>query len=262
MFQIVHYKIASERLPSEFDNFKIVHLSDLHGAVYGEHNRLLVEGIRRLDPHMIVMTGDMADNSDHAIARLVELCRQLTGRYPVYYVVGNHEQALEKRILARLLKKIQALGVTVLDNDWRSISHRGADIRLYGLVTPQVYYKDRLREYKRGVYFSKKDMEETLGKTDPSCFHMLLAHNPLYYPSYRSWGADLTFAGHIHGGIIRIPGLGGLLSPDMTLFPKYDGGYFQEKGRHLVVSRGLGNHFLMRVLDPPEVVAVTLKPRR
>ncbi|MCI8658828.1 MAG: metallophosphoesterase [Lachnospiraceae bacterium] len=258
MFQIVRYNIVSGKLPEEFENFKIVHLSDLHGALYGKHNQLLVEGIVKESPHMIVMTGDMADSSAHAVPRLVDLCEQLCGLYPVYYVVGNHEQALSQKILDKLLKKLRKLGVVVLDNSWCTISHQGAGIRLYGLVTPQVYYKDRLREYKRGVSFSRENVEEALGKA-PLGFNMMLAHNPLYYPAYGRWGADLVFAGHIHGGVIRIPGLGGLLSPDMTFFPKYDSGYFREYGRHLVVSRGLGNHFLVRVMNPPEVVAVTLK---
>ena len=90
------------------------------------------------------------------------------------------------------------------------------------------------------------------------CYNILLSHNPLYYPAYRDWGADLTLSGHIHGGIIRIPGLGGLLSPDLTLFPRYDGGHFTERGKHLIVSRGLGNHFLVRVMNPPEIGVITL----
>lgn len=258
LFQIVRYDVVSGRIPEEFEDFKIVHLSDLHGALYGEHNRLLVEGIVKERPDIIVMTGDMAENSAHAVSRLVDLCRQLGGLYPIYYVVGNHEQALPQDMLDKLLMRLRKLGVVVLDNSWCTISRQGASVRLYGLVTPQVYYKDRLREYKRGVCYRRENVKEALGKASPG-FNMMLAHNPLYYPAYKSWGADLVFAGHIHGGVIRVPGLGGLLSPDMTFFPKYDGGYFREGEGHLVVSRGLGNHFLVRVMNPPEVVAVTLK---
>ena len=93
---------------------------------------------------------------------------------------------------------------------------------------------------------------------DDTGYSILLAHNPLYYPAYRDWGADLTLSGHVHGGIIRIPGKGGLLSPDVTFFPKYDGGHFRENGKDLIVSRGLGNHFLVRVMNPPELLVVTL----
>ncbi len=258
MFRTVYYKIKSYRLPEEFEGFRIVHLSDLHGAVYGKQNRKLIEGIQKARPDAVVMTGDMADHSRHAIERLVGLSRRLCRRYPVYYVVGNHEQCLKESALTSLIRKLEAIGVTVLENSRHTITRGNASVQLYGLVTPMVYYKDRLREYEKGIDFSAEEVRKALGNADKRRFGILLAHNPLYYPSYRRWGADLTFSGHIHGGIIRIPGLGGLLSPDLTLFPRYDGGYFQEKGKHLVVSRGLGNHFLVRVLNPPELVVATL----
>lgn len=260
MFCTVHYTIRSHKIPKEFDGFCIVHLSDLHGALYGEHNRLLVQAIRKAKPDVVVMTGDMADNSWQSAALLLELSRRLCSDYMVCYVVGNHEQCMGEAALAKLEGKLKALGATVLENSWCTISRGGAFVKMYGLVTPMVYYKDRLREYKKGIVFSAKDTRAALGPADPGCFNILLAHNPLYYPSYRQWGADLAFSGHIHGGVIRIPKFGGLLSPDMTLFPKYDGGCFKEEGKHLVVSRGLGNHFLVRIMNPPELVVATLRP--
>lgn len=258
-FRTVHYTISSKRILPEFNNYRIIHLSDLHGALYGRDNEDLVGRIRQLDPHMIVMTGDMADTSPHAIQRFENLCCQLCDDYPVYYVEGNHEQEMGETIRNKFLKTIREMGVITLKNQQHKIFIHGAFIKLYGLVTPMVYYKDILKEYQRGITFSSRDAEELLGKGDDSCYKILLAHNPLYYPSYRDWGADLTLSGHIHGGIIRIPKLGGLLSPDLTFFPKYDGGHFKEQGKHLIVSRGLGNHFLMRVFNPPELVSITLR---
>ncbi len=259
MFRTTHYTICSHRLPLPFQGFRIAHLSDLHGALHGSGNELLIQEIHRAKPAMIAMTGDMADQFPASISRLTSLCRQLCSHYPVCFTLGNHEQALQKPVLAELLKDLQKSGVILLKNSHYTISRGEASLNLYGLVTSMVYYKDRLGEYRRGVHFSAEDTEALLGKADPSRFNILLAHNPLYYPSYREWGADLTLSGHIHGGIIRIPGLGGLLSPDLSFFPKYDGGCFHENGRHLVVSRGLGNHFLFRVMNPPELVIITLQ---
>lgn len=71
---------------------------------------------------------------------------------------------------------------------------------------------------------------------------MLLAHNPMFFSVYKEWGADLTFSGHLHGGYIRIPGIGGVISPQFQLFPKYDRGIFEEEGHTLCVSAGLGDH--------------------
>lgn len=258
MLQITHYTIRSPKLPSAFEGFCIAHLSDLHGALHGRDNQLLIHGIRHAHPDIVVMTGDMADHTPNSIPRLLRLCRRLLAWYPVYFISGNHEQVLPPKTWSKLLSDLQNLGVTVLDNRHCTLVRVGASIELYGLVTPLVYYKDPLGEYVRGITFTGQDTETLLGRGNPDQFRILLAHNPLYYPAYRDWGADLTLSGHIHGGILRIPGLGGLLSPDLTLFPKYDAGHFQEKGRHLVVSRGLGNHFLFRVCNPPELAVVHL----
>lgn len=259
MFKTVRYEIISSRLPEEFDGFRIVHLSDLHGKRYGKRNETLLEAIDRETPDLIAMTGDMADTSRGAVSRLLELCRNLRRRYPVYFVMGNHEQALKWPVQSGLRKRLEKMGVVLLDNTCRQLRRGETWLNFYGLVTPMVYYKDLLREYERDANFSSGDAKELLGEIDSAHFAVLLAHNPLYYPSYRDWGADLTLSGHIHGGIIRIPGKGGLLSPDLTFFPKYDGGLFTEKGKHLVVSRGLGNHLLVRVMNPPELVVVTLR---
>ena len=260
MFRTVRYNIVSPRVPAEFDGFTIAHLSDLHGEEYGKKNRRLEEKIHEINPDMVVMTGDMAEGEDGSIFRVVNLCSRLSKRYPVYYILGNHEQAMRPAERVWLLENLKFLGVVALDNQWQTISRKGSFVKLYGLVMAMPYYKDPMRDdYVKGIHFSPEDVRQALGEADEEVFNILLCHNPLYFPSYRDWGADLTLAGHIHGGIIRIPGLGGLLSPDLTLFPKYDGGHCEEKGRHLVVSRGLGNHFLVRVLNPAELAAVTLR---
>ena len=178
MFRTVHYKISSSNIPHSFDGFRIVHLSDLHGAFFGSGNYLLLQGIQKIKPDMIVMTGDMADNSSHAIERVTELCRKLCRKYPVYFDAGNHEQCLKGKGQETLIKSLKDMGIKVLYNSWETISRGGSYIKIYGLVTPMIYYKDRLREYKRGVSFTKKDAERFLGKTDASCYQILLAHNP------------------------------------------------------------------------------------
>ncbi len=259
LLHTVNYTIPSPRLPEGFHGFRVVHLSDLHGAVFGDNNKFLIHRIGQARPHIIAMTGDMADDDRASLANLTSLADRLADRWPVYYIPGNHEQALSAARFLGLAKKLESLGVTVLENNWVTLSRRGSFVKLYGLTMAMKYYKDRLRaDYVRGVHFSPADTEKALGKADRDCYNILLSHNPLYYPAYRDWGADLTLSGHIHGGIIRIPGLGGLLSPDLTLFPRYDGGHFTERGKHLIVSRGLGNHFLVRVMNPPEIGVITL----
>ena len=105
----------------------------------------------------------------------------------------------------------------------------------------------------------KDDIISIVGENDKKLMNLMIAHNPIYFPSYKQWGADLVLSGHIHGGIIRIPGIGGLLSPDCTFFPKYDGGMFSEDGATMIVSRGLGTHTIpIRIFNPGELVCVDI----
>jgi hypothetical protein len=281
------YEIFSKKLPVAFDGYRIVHLSDLHGARYGDAQEELLAAVRTAHPDMIVMTGDIADNTKDAVETGLELCRRLAAVTEnsvtaapmagdmmtldrtlitcdqtsclIYYVLGNHELTLKASVLEPYLAEVRATGVYVMRNEHKQLRRGGASIRLYGLETPIVYYKNPFAEYRRDAYFSSEDTERLLGPVNREEFSILLAHDPLYYPSYREWGANLTFSGHIHGGVINLPGLGGVLSPDRSLFPKYDAGHFEEDGKHLIVSRGLGNHFLIRVNNPAEVVTVVLR---
>jgi hypothetical protein len=87
-----------------------------------------------------------------------------------------------------------------------------------------------------------------------------MAHNPEYFEEYVTWGADLIFSGHVHGGMVRLPFLGGAVSPMIHFFPKYDKGLFENSNRYMILSGGLGNHtYKFRVNNLPEIVSVTLE---
>ena len=81
-----------------------------------------------------------------------------------------------------------------------------------------------------------------------------------FFDAYAGWGADLTLSGHIHGGIVRIPGIGGVISTSYRLvFPKYDGGYYEQNQKKMIVSRGLGSHTIpVRLFNPAELVVIDL----
>ena len=79
----------------------------------------------------------------------------------------------------------------------------------------------------------------------------------MHFGTYRSWGADLTVSGHLHGGYVRLPGIGGIVSPQMRPFPKYDRGLYEEYGQYLAVSAGLGDHHMpVRIGNPRELVVL------
>ena len=104
-------------------------------------------------------------------------------------------------------------------------------------------------------------LRKLLGTPDREKFQLLIAHNPVYFDAYADWGADLVVSGHVHGGIMRLPFLGGVLSPSLTLFPKYDGGMFREHGSTMILSRGLSSHTIpIRIFNPGELIVIELKP--
>ena len=261
LFERVHYSICSEKIPPEFYGVRMVHLSDLHGAWFGKNHNVMIKAIEGFQPDMVLMTGDMADSGREGMESCLVLCRRLARRYPVYYSIGNHEMTLDCKCRKAFFRQLKRWGICVLDNEWQTIVRNGAHIRICGLTMPLVYNKDPLAEFQWGIQYKKEDKETTLGKADPECYTLLLAHNPLYYPAYREWGADLTLSGHIHGGIIRFPAkrLPGLLSPDLRLFPPYSRGHFIEQGQQLIVSSGLGNRFLKRICNPPQLVELVLE---
>ena len=120
-------------------------------------------------------------------------------------------------------------------------------------------YELPIEYYKRGRKAELLEMQitETLGTPDENSFNLLLAHNPIYFPTYAAWGADLTLSGHLHGGIVRLPFVGGVISPQIRLFPKYTHGMYTENGRKLITSAGLGSHTInLRINNPPELVVI------
>ena len=102
-------------------------------------------------------------------------------------------------------------------------------------------------------------LTKILGEPRADACQILIAHNPLYFEEYAAWGADVVVSGHVHGGIMRLPLLGGVLSPNLSLFPKYDGGRFELGKSSLLLSRGLGTHTVpLRIFNPGELVVVEI----
>ena len=104
---------------------------------------------------------------------------------------------------------------------------------------------------------------QKLGTKEDKCYHILLAHNPEYFDAYEQWGADLVLSGHVHGGLIRLPFLGGVIAPSLKLFPKYDGGLFYKNNTTMILSRGLAFHNLgLRMWNQGELVVIELLPTK
>ena len=104
-----------------------------------------------------------------------------------------------------------------------------------------------------------EEIEERVGERSGDTYRILMAHNPAYMDVYWEWGADLVLSGHLHGGVVRLPLVGGVITPQMQLFPRYSGDMYKGKdGQSCVVSRGLGTHTVnVRLYNMAELVSLT-----
>lgn len=258
---VTKYTVSSEKLPKAFDGFKIVQLSDFHGTGIGKNNKLIIEKIDEIKPDIVVMTGDMINQSIDNIDDIKFVISELKDKYPIYYIDGNHEQIAEilsTKIYDSYISKLKALGVIVLKNEEVAIVKGDNTIDIAGIDMP---LDDATALYKNAGDVDENYVSDRLGKVDNDEFKILLGHNPLFIKQYSMWKPDLVLSGHMHGGIIRIPILGiGLLSTEMKLFPKYDDGKFKIGNTVMIVNRGIGNSSLnIRIFNKPEIGVVVLK---
>ena len=244
--EISRYEVASQKLPESFDGFKIVQLSDLHGAEFGEDGMGLVEKVKELEPDIIALTGDfVTDEGD--LAAVKKLAGRLTELCPVYFISGNHEFGSGLAVKVRNI--LERAGVKYLSNEYLTIN-RGDDEILLGGVEDPLAYADML---------SPDELAQKMNDAAPDAFKILLGHRNYWMTEYPELPVDLIFCGHAHGGLIRIPGVGGLIGTDRRLFPDFDAGEYNNGRYTLIVSRGLGNSVpIPRVFNRPEIVCVEL----
>ncbi len=256
-FVIKEYTITSDKLTKDG---KFVLLSDLHNKSFGEKNAKLIAAIDKQKPDVILMAGDMytagkgMDNSDAA-----DFVCELAKKYPVYCSNGNHEHKTRLApeyygpLYENYVNRIQKSGAVILVNEKMMLSEYG--IQLYGLEIERDFYQKFTCAPMDAGYLNKM-----LGKPAEHAYNLLMAHNPDYFENYASWGADLVVSGHIHGGLMRLPFLGGFISPRLCLFPHYDGGRFERKKSTMILGRGLGTHTLpIRIFNPGELVVLHMR---
>ena len=155
----------------------------------------------------------------------------------------------------RYEEALQKIGIRRLVNEHTVLEESG--ICIYGSEIDKLYYK------RFGIQpMDPEYLKSLLGQPSAEKYTILIAHNPDYFPKYADWGADLVLAGHVHGGMVRVPIWGkGVVSPNVRLFPKYDGGEFTLGKTRMLLSRGLGMHTIpIRLFNPGEVLEVDLLP--
>ncbi len=249
-----HFELPKLEKPCRF-----VMLSDLHGKVYGSNNEKVIEDIHRAKPDFVVIVGDLITSKQGAgIDAGVHLVKELSQDFKIFYSMGNHETKLKIRReqfgerFEELMRAIEHPNVTVLADAACDIE--GYNIRMTGLELERSYFA-RMKK----VVLTQEVLEEHIGAAKEDKCNILLAHNPDYFEEYARWGADLVLAGHVHGGIMRLPIVGGVISPSLKLFPKYDGGVFRHEDSAMLLGRGMGAHTIpLRFFNPAQLYVITL----
>lgn len=265
-FTVERYTVDMPFLKEGQAPIKAILLTDLHESKFDKENRTLVQTVKNENPDMILIAGDMfvkrenfhSDDALSLLKQLVDIC-------PVFYANGNHEKKVScywegsKEKFQMYREEVKKLGVHYLINASFDIDIKGNPLRVTGLDLSLNHYQ---KVWKKPT-LSVEELKECVGDSATGVrYQMLIAHNPQYFPLYSKWGADFVCSGHLHGGVMILPVLGGVIAPNYRLFPKYDFGKFSEGKSTMVLSRGLGVHTLkFRFFNVPEVSVITFLPR-
>ena len=252
------YTVALQNLSGPV---RIVLLSDLHGKSFGRENSRLIAKIQEQSPDAIFLDGDMIDRSaDSAdVQELLRLIERLHEIAPVYFAPGNHELEYMQTD-ASLLTQVAEAGAVVVNDSYVDVTIAGQPLRIGGTMGHAFYFGRSEEEFS-----SSPEYQFLKAFEDTDVPKICLAHMPdtfIFNGAYNLWNVDLVLSGHTHGGLIRLPFIGGLYAPMQGWFPEYDRGYFR-LGEHMqmVISAGLSGHGIIpRINNPPEIVVIDLVP--
>ena len=257
-FRITSYEYQTDKITQSV-NFAVV--ADLHTHVYGRDNDILIQKIKEQKPDIILVPGDMiVSRYPETYETAYQTFEKLTEIAPVYFSNGNHESRVSKvpvmqtEAFLEYENRVRKLGVHILNNASEEVILHGGKFCISGLEIP-------LECYGKGSYepLPEHFIRDVLGDAKQDSVQILMAHNPMFAKEYAEWGADVSVCGHTHGGLVRIPGIGSVISPQFELFPKYDAGEFNFGDRKVYVSKGLGTHtFHIRVFDRAEVLMIRI----
>ena len=283
-----YYIIKSEKIHI---GTRFIFLSDMHGAEFGEDNEELLSEIRSLDPDCILIGGDMITCGKRCeepprTSACIHLCQELSEYWPVIYAEGNHEVRFRRRfpedfqIFIEHLEQYSSLEYLMDETETFTKEDELIDERdeftIYGPSLEEDYFQPLRPGFGRKLVMPEGYLEgKLLTAEDMSCkvsdrrdraprhsFNIMLLHSPLYLREAEALGADLVLSGHFHGGTIRLPGLGGLMTPQLQFLVKECAGEFSHGRTHMIVNRGLGTHSIkLRLNDRPEISVIDVLPK-
>ena len=258
-FKVTTYEVkVNKKLP---DKLNVVMLSDLHDTDLGDDNEALISKIDELSPDFVLLAGDMITSymqPDYNSKATYSFLSKLALKHNVLYGLGNHEQRYLSEPekfegkFEELKNFVDGIGIRMLQDEYAELDEYNC--RVYGLNIPIEYYRRVVTKKLPDDYCNM-----VLGNIDNNRLNILMAHNPDQFDIYANWGPDIVVSGHVHGGIVGVPKLGGLISPQLKLFPKYDAGLFTKGNTTMVLGRGIGWHTIpIRIWNKAEVVQIII----
>lgn len=262
--KVVHYTLYAENIAQPV---RIALVTDLHSCDYGEGMRDLLDALDAQSPDLVLLGGDIFDDglpNDNTIAFL----KGISGRYPSYYVTGNHEHLSGAEGFARQMAVLKELGVVRLSGAMAAVHINGTRLNICGVDDAHAW-RSKVSTLEQTTPYYLAQLAEVASKPRNGAFTILLAHRPEYLEAYAQYNFDLVLSGHTHGGIWRIPGIlnglyaNGLYGPNRGLFPKLAGGLYKQNDTTMIVSRGLAREStrVPRIYNRPELVIIELKHR-
>lgn len=273
---ITKYKVKDNYFIESSKKYKIIQISDIHSIRSVKQKEKIISKIEKESPNIIFITGDLIDSSyyleeiyrynknevDFPEKYTLSLISELVNITDVYYVYGNHEMMLLDNPEKNILKtKIEEIGVHIINNKIEKLNILDSTVYLLGVQDPATLYKDK----KYAYIDTHKKQEETILKDllkqlkEKKIYTILLSHRPEYFEIYCKYKINIIFSGHAHGGIIRLPIIGGIYAHSQGIFPKYTGGVYKKDNSKMFVNRGIANsNFPMRIFNPPEIICVEI----
>lgn len=252
--QVSNYNIISENIPVDFNNYRIVQISDFHNTKSKLLTNDLIEQIKEQKPNIIVLTGDLIDAKKTDVEVVINFIKEINDVAPIYYVTGNHEASVSS--YTKLKEQLLENKVLILDNKTEVLKTNESEINLIGIDDPRMVNEYVVSDSE----ITKSELDNV--KYDKNKYSILLAHRTELFDTYAQKELDLILTGHAHGGQIRIPFIGGVVAPNQGFFPKYTSGIFKKNKTTMVVSRGIGNSIIpFRINNRPELVVITLNSK-
>lgn len=267
-FRIKRYSIKTDRIKKQTT---FAFISDLHNCNYGKYNEKIITAIKNERPDFLIIGGDLIVGKrnigqcipEKYFNNAVSFLKGISGEFPILYTYGNHETRIKNRretnplynaYIEQIKKQVQEQKITFLNDDIWSDNN----IIVAGLeVNDEAYDNDKSFERVRLERLMSLVSEKQ--PQDNSCYRILVSHPPDFFDLYAEENVDLILCGHIHGGTVRLPGIGGVISRKYKLFPKYSYGMYKKNGRKMILTGGLGDHTIhFRLFNMPEIVIITL----